>query len=123
MNENEKMKVLELLSNGLIDSETAEKLLKALDKSETKEVLETDKSKNKAFKTLRIDIESADGDDIKINIPLEFAKVLKNKNFSSHIDGFNIDIDEIIELASSGIIGEIINIDSADGDTVKIVIE
>lgn len=123
MNENEKMKVLELLSNGLIDSETAEKLLKALDKSETKEVLETDKPKNKAFKTLRIDIESADGDDIKINIPLEFAKVLKNKNFSSHIDGFNIDIDEIIELASSGIIGEIINIDSAEGDTVKIVIE
>lgn len=122
MYKEEKMKILQLLSDGHIDAKTAGNLLKALDEKhiETEVVV-----KKNNFKTLKIDILSGDGDDVKIRIPLEFAKVLKNKNFSSQINnsGANIDIDEIIELASSGIVGEIINITSADGDVIKVTIE
>lgn len=119
MYKEEKMKILDLLSKNLIDSKTAETLLQSLEENKKVEV----PSKTNSFKVLKIIIESADGDDVKINIPLEFAKVLKGKNFSSKFNGVDIDIDEIIELANSGMIGEIVNINSADGDNVIITIE
>lgn len=125
MYKEEKMKVLDLLSKNLIDSKTAENILNALDNKSESNVQVVNNNNNKTFKVLKVDIESADGDDVKINIPLEFAKVLKGKSFGSQINNsnFDIDIDEIIELASSGMLGEIVNIDSADGDTIKITIE
>lgn len=126
MLKDEKMKILEMLSEGIINSEQAEKLLKALDVSnQVVEVKEKVTNNTKTFKVLKIMIESSTGDDVNIKIPLEFAKVLKSKAFSSQISNSNtnIDIDEIIELASSGITGEIINIETAEGDSIKITIE
>lgn len=125
MYKNEKMEILELLSKGLINAKTAETLLKALDKEY--EVLvpnkETAHTTNTAFKMLAIEVVSANADVVNIKIPLEFAKLLKTKSFANGFNTSEIDIDEIINIASSGIMGEIINVKTSNGDKVKITIE
>ena len=59
--------ILKKLKQGLIDYKQLKKLLFALDKEESKETL-TEKKEEKNFKTLKIDISSADGDVVKISI-------------------------------------------------------
>ena len=73
----------------------------------------------------RIRILSANKDKVNINLPLSIVKIfskdgelkiLKDKNI-------DIDIDELIALAEQGVVGEMADIESANGDTVKIAIE
>ncbi len=118
----ERMKILEMLSNGTIDAKEAEALLSALEFQE--EVDATVVSKKKGpFKLLKILIDSADGDKVNIKIPVEFAKLLKNKKFQANFGDVDVDVDSIIEMVTQGMEGEIVNVVSGDGDTVKIVVE
>lgn len=121
----ERMKILELLSKNVINAEQAEKLLGAISKGEEAEVVETNLvSKKNQFRMLRILVDSADGDEVKIEIPIEFAKLLKNKKMMKiDTEDFDIDVDELINMINSGVVGEIVNVKSADGDIVKIIVE
>jgi hypothetical protein len=121
----ERMKILELLSKNVINAEQAEKLLDAISKGEEAEVVETNLvSKKNQFRMLRILVDSADGDEVKIEIPIEFAKLLKNKKMMKiDTEDFDIDVDELINMINSGVVGEIVNVKSADGDIVKIIVE
>ena len=121
----ERMKILELLSKNVINAEQAEKLLAAISKGEEAEVVETNLvSKKNQFRMLRILVDSADGDEVKIEIPIEFAKLLKNKKMMKiDTEDFDIDVDELINMINSGVVGEIVNVKSADGDIVKIIVE
>lgn len=116
MKKEERIKILEMLKEGVINVDDAEKLLKAVDG----EALVV--SKNKAFKMLKIDIDSDDGDEIRIQIPIEFAKLLKGKAFNVNLGDYDIDIDMLIDMVNAGTIGEIININS-DGDKIVIKVE
>lgn len=118
----ERMKILDLLAKKVISSEEAEKLLSSLsqDNEEETQVI----NKKNQFRMLKILVKSADGDDVNITIPIEFAKLLKNKKFlNNYEDQFDFNIDELVEMINSGANGELVNINSADGDTVKIVVE
>lgn len=79
-------------------------------------------------KILKINIKSCDGDIVKVNLPLMLVKVTceMGKTFSmfgnsSKLDG--IDFDMIISLIESGVNGKLVEINSADGDIVEIVVE
>jgi len=120
----ERMKILELLSKGVITSEEAEKLLAALGAgTEEPEVILQPKKKDQ-FKMLKVLVDSSDGDKVRIELPIEFAKLLKNKKLT-HIDDtdLDIDIDSLIQMINAGVVGEIVNIKSADGDEVRIIVE
>lgn len=120
----ERMKILDLLSKGIIKADEAEKLLAALNSdSETPDLIMPFKKKDQ-FKMLKVLVDSADGDEVRIELPIEFAKLLKNKKLT-HIneDDFDIDIDLLIQMINSGVVGEIVNVKSADGDIVKIIVE
>lgn len=112
----ERIKILDLLSKGHITATIAESLLDAIDKRDDIAPL----VKDTAFRQLVIEIKSSDGDDVNIKIPLEFAKLLKTKSFSSRLNEKDLNLDEIINLANSGILGEIINIETNDGDVIII---
>jgi len=123
----ERKNILEMLSNGTITADEAEKLLNALS-SENKqdfnqEVIINQPKKGKAFKMLKVKIDSNDGDKIRVQIPVEFSKLLKTAKFNSQVEGMDIDIDAIIEMVTNGVEGEIVNIASAEGDIIKIVVE
>lgn len=120
----ERMKILDLLSKGIIKADEAEKLLAALNSdSDEPEIIMPAKKKDQ-FKMLKVLVDSADGDEVRIELPIEFAKLLKNKKLT-HIneDDFDIDIDMLIQMINSGVVGEIVNVKSADGDIVKIIVE
>ena len=112
----EKLDILKKLEQDLISPEEAQKALKAL-----KEKVQT---RGKTFKVL---IQSGDGDNVNIQIPLNLAKMFLagKKSFvkSKSLSDYDLDFEEIMEILESGHVGEIVNIQSADGDHVRIVVE
>jgi len=120
----ERLKVLDLLSKGIITPEDAEKLLSAMGSNDEPQIIDVIPSKKSPFRMLKILIDSADGDVVKIEIPIEFAKLLKSSKFNmDKLDDMDIDLDAIIGMINSGAIGELVNINSADGDKIRIVVE
>lgn len=77
---------------------------------------------------LKIKISSTDGDKVNVNLPMPFIFACINSGVKlpslNGSDALNsIDFKEIINLVEQGVVGELISIDSADGDTIKIFVE
>ena len=121
----ERMKILDLLSKGVITASDAEKLLSAMEKGSEQSYAEQQVIINKKapFRMLKIYVDSNDGDVVRVQIPIEFAKLLKTGKFNMNLDSSDIDIDALIEMINAGVVGEIVNIKSSDGDNVRIVVE
>jgi len=119
----ERMKILDLLAKGIITPDDAEKLLSAMGDNSEPQIIDPP-SKKAPFRMLKIYVDSADGDLVKIELPIEFAKLLKSSKFNiEKLDDMDIDMDALIGMINSGAIGELVNISSADGDKVKIIVE
>ncbi len=120
----ERMKILELLSKGAISADEAEKLLGAMSSTKDEPEVIMPAKKKDQFKMLKVLVDSADGDEVRIELPIEFARLLKNKKLT-HLDedDLDIDVDMLIQMINSGVVGEIINVKSADGDVVKVIVE
>ena len=122
---NDKLRILEMIENKTITAAEGAELLKALDTNEEK--MPTVRNKKDAFKMFKIKVLSADGDKVNVQIPVEFAKVaLKSgKGFMKvdQLEGLDLDVDQILDMVDSGMLGKIVDIESADGDIVEIVIE
>lgn len=93
-----------------------------------KEIVRQEENKDKNKLLFKISIKSADGDTVNVNLPLSVIKVLVENNSNTNIISGNeslknIDFASLISLAEQGVIGEIVNISSADGDIIKIVVE
>lgn len=78
---------------------------------------------------LRIRVNSTAGDKVKVNLPMSLVKVCLEMGISvapqmTGIEGLqNLDLGKIMELAERGIIGKLVELESANGDTVEIVVE
>ncbi|MGN0999507.1 MAG: helix-turn-helix transcriptional regulator [Faecousia sp.] len=79
--------------------------------------------------TFRILVDSAQGDRVRVNLPMKLVNLLAESGLldtrivkgSSAVE--NLDISGVLELVSRGVIGELVTVDSADGDHVRIVVE
>ncbi len=122
---NDKLRILEMIENKTITAAEGAELLKALDKNEEKSPVVS--RKRDAFKMFKIKVLSGDGDKVNVQIPVEFAKVAltSGKGFMKvdQLEGLDLDFDQIIDMIDSGMLGKIVDIESADGDIVEIVIE
>lgn len=78
---------------------------------------------------LMIRVQSADGDRVKVCLPLILFKVILSSGGSfikcggKDVGSFDVDWEQIFRLAESGVIGKIAEVESADGDTVEVVVE
>lgn len=80
---------------------------------------------------LRVRINSKDGDKVNLNLPLSVAEILlKNGGIVIGDDKNNklgalkgIDFEQILSLVKEGAVGKLVDIESADGDTVEIWVE
>ena len=80
--------------------------------------------------TLRVHVSSPEGDKIRVNLPMTLVKICMElgldviPNQTDGMDGLrNVDLNKIMELAERGLIGKIVEVKSADGDIVEIVVE
>lgn len=122
MSMKEKLTILDQLEKKEITAEEAEKRLEAL-----KSQAEVPVARGRAGKSLKVIIHSSDGDNVNIQLPINFARLMLKgqKKFvkNSTLDNLDVDLEEVFDMVESGVIGELINIESADGDTVKIFVE
>lgn len=130
----DKLRILKMLEEGKITSEEAAKLLSALgDKAENKvavkeetnltEFFDIPKEEGKA-KMLYIRVLSADGDKVKITLPIEVIKLMGKigKANIAELEKYNVDFDMIVQAIENDIKGPIVQVDSEDGDKVLIEI-
>ena len=77
---------------------------------------------------LKITIESNKNDKVKINIPISLIKICLDAGLDlPKVNGKdtlkNIDFNQIFLLIEAGVIGRLIEIESADGDTIYVTVE
>lgn len=123
----ENLRILKMVEEGKISADKASELIEAMEKQEIKPVILSETYKNKM---LKIKVDSADGDKVNVNLPVTvISAVLKaTGKLPIKVDGLDgIDINQvtatIVAAFENELSGEIVNVESADGDYVRIVIE
>ena len=77
---------------------------------------------------LRIEVDSSIGDKIRVNLPIGLIQIALETGMSMpQISGNSmlkdIDFGQVLELVRHGAVGNLVSVDSADGDTVRIFVE
>ncbi|MBS5787917.1 MAG: hypothetical protein KIC98_08400 [Clostridioides difficile] len=129
MNE-EVIMVLKMVEEGKISADKAKDLIEAL--GDSSKNIEAITSKKYEDKFLKVEVLSHEGDKVNVQLPIkvikEVIKITGKLPISTHIEGMDgIDIDELmntlVSCLDNKVMGEIVDICSSEGDTVKIVID
>ncbi|MGE7024414.1 SHOCT-like domain-containing protein [Solibacillus cecembensis] len=123
-------RVLTMVQEGKIDADQGAELIQVLqEKVGTTDKL-VEKSTKYLDKTLKIRVESTDNDNVKVNVPIKLVKVVLMAGHSiaasipqSEKYVKDIDINLIIEAIENELDGQIVDIKSANGDIVSVIIE
>ena len=100
-------------------------------KNDTVQMVAAEKRKKLEELTLRIYVLSKDGDKVKVNLPMPLVKVALELGIdigagyaNTKTDVLkNIDLAQIMALAEQGVLGKLVEVESAEGDTVEVVVE
>ncbi|MBY0754163.1 hypothetical protein K5V21_01710 [Clostridium sardiniense] len=124
------MTVLKMVEEGKISADKAKEIIDAL--GNTSKNTEAITPKKYEDKFLKVEILSHEGDKVNIKLPIkvvkEVLKVTGKLPISKYVEGMDeIDLDElmntIVSCLDNEVMGEIVDICSSSGDTVKIVID
>ena len=112
-------RILEVSIDEIVQGKKEEPLVSILPEEKRKDI-------NKLM--LRIVVDSEEGDRVRVNLPMALVKVAIETGISMpQINGSealkNIDFAQIFTLVENGAIGNLVEVDSADGDTVRIFVE
>ncbi len=96
--------------------------------AQTAKVLPPEERKDLKDMMLRIVVDSADGDKVRVNLPMALVQValdmgMEMPQVSGNAALKNIDLGQIVELVRQGAIGNLVEVESADGDIVRIFVE
>lgn len=123
-------RVITMVQEGKIDADKASELIQVLkEKEETGNTL-FEKPAKYLDKTLKIRVVSAENDNVMVNLPIKLVKVvlMAGHNIAASIPQSekyvkDIDINLIIEAIENELDGQIVDIKSANGDTVSVIID
>ena len=81
--------------------------------------------------TLRVYVNSAAGDKVKVNLPMPLVRIalelgidIAPKYADRELNSLrNVDLAKIVEMAEHGALGKLVEVESADGDIVEVVVE
>ena len=120
-------KILAMMEEGKIDADKAAELINLL--KEKEEVYEQ-KSSGYLDKILKIRVVSEKNDNVNINLPIKLVKAVLKAGHGIAVsvpeaDKYvkDIDIDLLLEAIDNELDGKIVDIKSANGDTVAVFIE
>ncbi|MFE8696012.1 hypothetical protein ACFYKT_06570 [Cytobacillus sp. FJAT-53684] len=123
-------RVLTMVQEGKIDADKGSELIQVLkEKEETSNKL-FEKPTKYLDKTLKIRVVSAENDNVTVNLPIKLLKAVLKAGHSiaasipqSEKYVKDIDISLIIEAIENELDGQIVDIKSANGDTVSVFID
>jgi transcriptional regulator with XRE-family HTH domain len=106
---------------------TIDSLLSNEQKRET-QILPAEERKNIDDLIFRIRVNSAEGDKVRVNLPIPLVKLavemgVKMPQLSGNDALKEIDFGQLLEMIEKGLIGKLVEIESAQGDIVEIVVE
>ncbi|MFE3575687.1 hypothetical protein [Lysinibacillus sp. NPDC059133] len=120
-------RVLTMVQEGKIDAEQGSELIQVL---KEKEETSNEKPTKYLDKTLKVRVVSAENDNVMVNLPIKLVKVVLMAGLSiaasvPQAEKYvkDIDINLIIEAIENELDGQIVDIKSANGDTVSVIIE
>jgi len=92
------------------------------------ELVPEEKRKDIKDMMLRIVVNSHDGDKVRVNLPVALLQValdvgMEMPQVSGNEAIKNIDLGQVMELIKQGVVGDLIEVESSDGDTVHIFVE
>ena len=91
-------------------------------------VLPPEERKDPRDMLLRITVDSAQGDRVRVNLPIALVEIgieigmeMPQINGNEALKG--IDLKKVLEMVRMGCVGNLVEVDSADGDKVRIFVE
>ena len=96
--------------------------------AETVKVLPPEERKDIKDMMLRIVVDSADGDRVRVNLPMALVQValemgMEMPQISGNGALKNIDLAQILAMVQQGAIGNLVEVESSDGDVVRIFVD
>lgn len=105
-----------------------DELIRQKENAEIARVVEPQLRKDPEQMMVKIVINSSDGDKVRINLPILLVKAgmaigmsMPQVNGKEALQG--IDFEQIMKLVDQGLVGKLIEIESADGDHIEIFVE
>lgn len=81
--------------------------------------------------TFRVKVLSSNGDKIRVNLPMTLVKlaleigidVVPNMGGEQADKLKSIDLEKVVQMVEQGLIGKLVEVESADGDIIDVVVE
>lgn len=107
---------------------SVDELLSGKEETQMAKVLPPEERKDMKEMMLRLVVDSCDGDHVKINIPMALVQValelgLDLPQVSGNGALKNLDLEQIVNMVRHGAMGNLLEVESGDGDTVRIFVE
>lgn len=101
---------------------------KKMELMQTAKILPPEERKDIKEMMLRIVVDSADGDHVRVNLPMALVQValdmgMEMPQVSGNAALKNIDLAQILAMVQQGAIGNLVEVESSDGDVVRIFVE
>ncbi|MEK4066591.1 SHOCT-like domain-containing protein [Peribacillus sp. FSL R5-0717] len=123
-------RVLTMVQEGKIDADKGSELIQILKEKEDTGNKLLEKPTKYLDKTLKIRVVSAENDNVTVNLPIKLVKVVLMAGHSiaasipqSEKYVKDVDISLIMEAIENELDGQIVDIKSANGDTVSVIID
>lgn len=99
-----------------------------IEKEKTVQLVPEENRKNIEDMFLRVYVDSSEGDRVRVNLPLALVKMacdmgLDIPQLTNNASLQGLDLEMIMKMIESGVIGKLVEVDSADGDHVEVVVE
>lgn len=97
-------------------------------KNERVQMLPENKRKPLDELVLRVRVNSTDGDRIRVNLPMPLIKLCMEIGMDV-VPGMSgdaiksIDMKKVVDMAEYGLVGKLVEMESADGDMIEVVVE
>ncbi|MBE3577054.1 MAG: DUF4258 domain-containing protein [Limnochordales bacterium] len=122
----ERLRILQMLQDGKITAEEADRLLEALGEGEVRAGTGVQPAARPRSRFLRIRVAGVDGEKLNANIPIQLARFAMRfipVNAQTRMAEQGIDLDTILAAIEEGADGKIIEATSDDGDRVEIYVD
>ena len=107
---------------------TVDELLEGRETLPAARVLPAEQRKDIKDMILRVTLDSAEGDKIRVNLPVALVEIameigmeMPQINGNDALKG--IDMKKVLEMVRLGFVGNLVEVDSADGDRIRIFVE